>query len=135
MTKLVICGAVGSIHFLSLGTGWRKCECGNTAARWIDPDMGTVAVAARLPSAVRILGMNNQMLVRAMAMESAGWSDSEAWENYRKYHDIATDARGFVFDKTKADCWAVVCKVASTGDTRWASGEERAALWPEVYPD
>jgi hypothetical protein len=125
MTKLVICAAAGGAHFLSLSTSWRECECGNTGARWLDPDRGTVAVAARDRRYVRILGLNNQLLIRAITL-------GQMWEDYRKWHELATDAPGYVFDTSKAGCWAVVCAVGSTPGTRWATQEEYAALWPEV---
>jgi hypothetical protein len=125
MTKLVICASRGSsFHFLSLGTEWRLCECGNTAARWLDPDRGTVAVAARDRTFVRVIGMHNQFLLRALTM-------GQMWDDVRDWHDIAIEAPGYVFDKSKARCWAVVCAVGSTSDTRWATEEEYTGLWPE----
>jgi hypothetical protein len=64
------------------------------------------------------LGLNNQLLLRAIT------ADGQMWQDYRDWHELATDAPGYVFDKAKAGCWAVVFRVGSTSDTRWADEAE-----------
>jgi hypothetical protein len=121
--KAVICGAAGSLHLFTPGSPrWAVCQCKHTAAWWEDPEAGKIVVASRtgLTSTVRGLGLNNQLLLRALA------SRGQAWQDYRAWHDIATDAPGYVFDKAKAACWAVVFLIGSTTDSRWATPEEVA---------
>lgn len=121
--KAVICSAAGPVHIHTPGTsGWVICQCGNTGVKWEDPQAGRLVVASRndlILGAVRVLGLNNQMLLPAIgAPHRPNWAESRAW------HDVATDAPGFVFDKSRGGCWAVVFGVGSTGDTRWASPAE-----------
>jgi hypothetical protein len=75
-------------------------------------------VATRDKSKVHGLGLNNSLLRSALS------AHGQTWEDYRAWHDTATDAPGYVFDKSRAGCWAVVFAIGSTSDTRWASDEE-----------
>jgi hypothetical protein len=38
-------------------------------------------------------------------------------------HEQATDAPGYVFDKSRAGCWAVVVRVGITDDAAWAADD------------
>jgi hypothetical protein len=126
--KAVICGTIGSLHLFTPGSlDWATCQCGQTGARWEDPEAGKIVVASRdsFTSMVRGLGLNNQLLLRALG------SQGQAWEDYRAWHDTATDAPGYVFDKSRAGCWAVVFLIGSTTDSRWATPEEVAECFLE----
>jgi hypothetical protein len=57
--KAIICFRGGSVHIHTFGEDWTACACGNVKAKWLDPNAGTVAVAARNPFYVRLLGLNN----------------------------------------------------------------------------
>jgi hypothetical protein len=94
--------------------------CGASASRWEDPEKGTVIVAADpgLRGWVRILGLNNHLLMHAIA------SPDITPENFRRWHQTATDAPGFLFDASRCGCWAVPFIVGTTSDTRWATEEE-----------
>jgi hypothetical protein len=118
--KAVICTISGGAHIHTPGVGkWEICQCGQTGARWEDPQAGSLIVACRSSRGkVFGLGLNNQLLLRAVT------AHGQMWEDYRDWHDIATDAPGYVFDKAKAGCWAVVFRIGSTSDTRWASEDE-----------
>ena len=116
--KALLCYAVGGLHLTSFGEEWRRCECRQTAVRWEDPDRGTVVVAAMQPEYVRIMGLSNAYLLPALGPEAGGF------EAMRLRHTRATEAPGYVFDAAKAACWAVIFRVGSTGDVRWASAEE-----------
>lgn len=121
--KVIICYAIGDISIYSPGQNkWNVCECGNSAARWDDPEAGHLAVAAKDPARpyVRGLGLSNALLLPLLATRGL------TWEDLRNWHDIATSAPDYVFDKTRAGCWAVPFIVGSTADTRWASDEETA---------
>ncbi len=126
--KAVICTSSGDLHIHTPGTvRWEICQCGHTGARWEDPNAGKLIVAVRSDrDKVRGLGLNNQLLLPA-AVTSRG----QVWETYREWHDKATDAPGYVFDKARAGCWAVVFLVGSTSDTRWATEAEILECWPE----
>ena len=53
--KAIICGEQGNIHIHTFSTEWSACACGNCKAKWLDPNAGTVAVAARNKDTVRLL--------------------------------------------------------------------------------
>ncbi len=116
----------GGVHIHTPAAGaWAVCLCGNTGAMWEDPQAGKLVIATRGDkSNVLALGLNNQLLVRAIQASGRG----QAWQDYRDWHDIATDAPGYVFDKSRAACWAVIYKVGTTSDTRWANEEELAVF-------
>lgn len=117
--KAVICAVTGGVHIHTPGVGkWEICQCGGTGAKWEDPEAGKLIVAAGARSQVFGLGLNNQLLLPAIT------AHGQAWEDYRAWHDHATDAPGYVFDKSRAGCWAVVFRIGSTGDTRWATDAE-----------
>ena len=127
MTKAIVCFDSGEIHINTFGTDWTDCACGNTRAKWIDPYAGTVVVAARDKSHVRLLGLNNQYLLPAIKGTLLG--KDLLWPDYRTLHDQATTVPTHVFDKSKAGCWAVVVSIGLTSDVRWATDEE----WPEAF--
>lgn len=119
--KLIICAVVGSVHLSTPGIKrWESCMCGAAAARWEDPEAGTVTVAAdpAVRGWIRVLGLNNRLLMHAIA------SQDIAPEDFRRWHETATDAPGFLFDTSRCGCWAVPFTVGSTSDTRWATDEE-----------
>ena len=123
--KAVICTHDLALHIHTPGTGrWAVCQCGHTGARWEDPRAGRLIVACRSNrGSVRVLGLNNQYLLPAVTTVGR-------WEEHRQLHDAATDAPGFVFDKSRAGCWAVVFRVGSTGNTRWATDGEYLECFP-----
>jgi hypothetical protein len=124
--KAIICFDSGAIHIHSFSSEWTACACGNVKARWIDANAGTVAVAARNRSTVRLLGLNNHYLIPAI--EPGG--RSLAWDEYRALHDKAIEAPGYVFDKEKIACWAAVVKIGRSNDVRWATDEEYLEAFP-----
>lgn len=125
--KAIICGIAGGIQLYTPGVegqlgsplGWHKCPCGLSAAKWLDPEKGTIAVAARRDRGlVRGLGLNNQLLMPAFAARE------RSWETFRAWHDAATTTPGYVFDKARAACWAVPFVIGTTSDSRWATAGE-----------
>jgi hypothetical protein len=118
--KAIIC-ARGEVEIFSFTHEWTKCPCGFVAARWTDGQRGIMQAAVKYPSdkeKVRLLGLNNQLLVRALT------TPGQMWEDYRAWHDLATDAPHHIFDKSRAGCWAVIALIGSTSDTSWVSEEE-----------
>lgn len=114
--KALFCTLCFDIRGLDPDGAWTPCRCGNMAARWIDANKGTVSVKATNRERARILGMNNQMLTAAV---NAGSHDDECW---KKKHDEATNAKGYIFDKSARDCWACIVRVGETGDITWEPG-------------
>lgn len=129
--KAIICygGNAGTVHITSFGRTWTSCQCGNVRARWLDERAGTMVADAGDKAKVRLLGMDNRMLIPMMAGVGA-----QTWENSRLLHDIATNAPGYIFDKARAGCWAVIALIGSTSDTRWATPEESAEARAEASP-
>jgi hypothetical protein len=127
--KALVCTLCLDIRALDPKGAWTACRCGNLEARWLDPDKGTVKVRAKDQSRVRMLGLNNTYLIGAAKgpthaeMVTAGGQ----WEWWRKLHDDATNAPGYVFDKTKRACWATLVKVGETNDITWETEEQPAS--------
>jgi hypothetical protein len=127
--KALVCTLCLDIRALDPSGAWTVCRCGNLEARWLDPDKGTVRVRAKDQSRVRMLGLNNQYLIGAAKgpthaeMVAAGGQ----WEWWRKLHDEATNAPGYVFDKSKRACWATLVKIGETNDIAWETEEQPAS--------
>jgi len=128
--KAVICTISGGVHIHTPGVGkWQVCQCGQTGAKWEDPEAGKLVVACRSRrDQVFGLGLNNQLLLPAVT------GRVHSWPSFRDRHAVATNAPGYVFDKTKAGCWAVVFRIGSTSDTRWATEAEYMECFPSRAP-
>ena len=100
---------------------WTYCDCKQMAARWSDPERGTVEVVAQVPERAFLIGMNNRFLTGAVLKMMAGAS-GELW---RGLHDEVTKSPGFVFDATHRNCWAAILRVGETSDVTWHSAQEK----------
>jgi len=125
--KAIIC-TKGDIQIFSFGTSWTSCPCGNAKAKWIDPNNGTVVVAAKIPEHVRLLGLHNGYLIGAIAHQLPALP----WSEYQKLHDASTEAPNYLFDKSRIGCWAAVVRIGRSNDVRWATGEEFADAFPDA---
>jgi hypothetical protein len=124
--KAIICHADCEVRIFTFGTEWTACPCGKTKAKWLDACKGTVVVASECPERVRLLGMNNDYLIAAIRAENI------SWEIYQKMHEQASDAPGYLFNKDKCACWAVVCEVGRSNDVRWATPDEHAEAFAKI---
>ncbi len=122
MTKALVCGKCKDIRGLDDQGGWVICRCGNSEARWEDPYAGKVRVRAHGDrSQVLVIGLHNKYFLGAIEgpthvdMVKAGGQ----WEWWRKLHDLATDAKGYIFDKEKRSCWATIVRPNETNDIKW----------------
>lgn len=113
--KALICAKCGDIQ--ALQKEWRTCQCGNTSARWTNSRLGTAEFKAKDKTRAFLLGLNNRLLSPAIRAELT------MWEDFRQVHEEATKAPGYVFDKAKAGCWAVVVQIGTTTDVKWAKDE------------
>lgn len=90
---------------------WTWCAepCLHTAVRWRDGHKGLLEVTSlHGPNGVLVIGLNNRFI---MAMEYN--PDHEGW---RRAHEEATDAPGYLFDSSKRDCWAVIVRPGQSND-------------------
>jgi hypothetical protein len=126
--KAIICFETGQVHIHSFSEQWTACTCGNVKAKWLDPNAGTVIVAARNKTTVRLLGLNNAYLIPAINPSG----ESLSWEEYQKLHLNAVEAPGYLFDKDKIACWAAVVKIGRSNDVRWATDEEYFEAFQEI---
>lgn len=108
------CADVRSLPNLPPLFEWIECRCGNMRARWVDPERGIAEYAAKQTEFAFGVGFNNQFLIPALRGETAMHEDA------RRLHDLATDAPGYVFDKSGASCWAIIFRPGATSDTSWA---------------
>jgi hypothetical protein len=113
--KAFVCGKCADVQALQVE--WRTCMCGNTSAHWVNPEAGTAEFRAKDRSKAFLLGLHNGMLIPALRGELA------RWEDFRTAHEAATDAPGYIFDRSHANCWAVVAGVGRTSDVTWAEDE------------
>lgn len=90
-----------------------ECRCGNVQARWDEPRNGTAVYSARDVSKAFGVGFNNAFLVPALSGRLLMYADA------RRFHEVATKAPGYAFDRSQAGCWAVVFRPGSTNDTRF----------------
>ena len=109
-----------------------SCRCENVTAWWIDGQRGVARYTAKAPTYALGVGFNNRFLLPAL--ESAMSSGIVPDEEWRKLHDEATTAPGYLFDAARRDCWVVVFKPGTVRDVEWASDEERAAVGLGEYP-
>lgn len=118
--KAIIC-AIGPMHIYSFGHEWTKCPCGQSAARWLDSKRGTMQAAVKYQQDrpfVKLLGLNNQLLGPMVSARG------QSWEFFRELHQIATRAPDYIFDESRAGCWAVVALIGTTSDSSWVDDEE-----------
>lgn len=118
---------------------YTACRCGNMEARWLDPVRGTVQVRAKSRPHARIIGMNNQMLGHALQLANSLYKDYGA-AKWKEFHDQATDAPGYVFDKGMRSCWACIVGIGSTSDITWDPeqpdfDENKKPFIPTVSPE
>jgi hypothetical protein len=116
--KALACGQCGDIQ--GLIDEWRTCRCGLVRAHWIDGRRGLAEFD--VPNIgyrqfAYLLGLNNQVLAPALQGELGMWQD------FRERAEAATDAPGYIFDKTKAGSWAVVVRAGRTDDVTWYEPE------------
>jgi hypothetical protein len=113
-----MCGRCGDIRALDPEpTVWVTCRCGNLSGHWTEPYRGICEFKALDKSRAFGLGLNNHLLMPALRGELA------MHEDFRAFHELATDAPGFVFDKTKCGCWAVPFRIGATSDTSFVKEE------------
>lgn len=113
--KALFCTVCFDIRALDPRGDWTHCRCGNVSAKWLDSARGTVSVQAGIRDKARIIGFNNQMLQASVEAH-----DNEGW---KRMHDEATDAKGYIFDKAMRGCWACILRVSETGDITWEPDE------------
>lgn len=115
--KALVCGACADVRALPSippYEEWTTCRCGNVSARWVDPRAGRAEFKAKDPGNAFVMGLHNGVFGPASQGRLA------MFEDFRAAHEAATDAPGYVFDKSRAACWAVIFRIGHTSDTAWA---------------
>jgi hypothetical protein len=112
--KGLLCSAC--VDFRALAPeGSVSCRCGNVTAWWVDPVRGVAKFRAINRQMAFGIGFHNSFLIEATTV-LRGLAMPEDW---RQLHEKATDAPGYMFDKSRRDCWALIFKPGSTSDTSW----------------
>jgi len=118
--KVLLCTLCLDIRALDPEGAWTNCRCGNSEARWLDVDTGSVRCRAKDQRGLRIIGMNNMFLLAGSKGPSyADLKVSDRWAWWRKLHETATAIEGLIFDHNKRACWATIMKVGDTPDITW----------------
>jgi len=126
--KILFCGkcyGMRSFEMDDTGDGhhpWTYCDCKQMAARWENPDLGTVQVLSMVPERAFIIGMNNNFLRDAVHRSPMS---NEDWQ---KSHAMATLAPDHVFDAHRRACWACVLQVGTTTDISWHPAQEKIKM-------
>jgi hypothetical protein len=120
--KVLFCIRCQDIRAFS--TEYTPCKCGNMEARWIDPNTGTVMIRARNRDHAKLIGLNNRMLHAMVYLALDGGFDFSS-ERWRELHDDATAAPGYLFDKSRRNCWAVIIGIGSSNDVKWDPDQEK----------
>lgn len=120
MTKALLCMRCTTIRTFANDGRITMCECGTIAGWWEDASKGI----ARLYSETlmgreygRVVGFHNGFL-----REATRSSKSDIF--FRAAHEQAIDAPGYLFDRAKRGCWAVIITPGQSADTRWATDQE-----------
>jgi hypothetical protein len=110
--KALICGLCGDIQALQIE--WRSCKCGNVEAHWTNGQLGLAEFRCWDYGTAFLLGLNNTVLAPALRGQLL------MNEDWREAHEQATDAPGYIFDKSKKACWAVIVRMGTTADVKRA---------------
>ena len=94
---------------------WRWCQCSRVGVRWQDGAKGLLEVTSMDgPDMVRVLGLNNQVLLMASNPGLAPRSHEE----WRTVHQVTCREvePHYLFHEAKRDCWALLIRPGETGD-------------------
>lgn len=114
---------------------WRWCQCRETGVRWRDGARGLLEVTSlHGPTSVRVLGLNNIFLQRAVITPQVRGGLS--FPEWRELHDTSCQAvePGYLFHVDKRDCWALVVRVGESGDVTFVDYGTSAAEILERSP-
>jgi hypothetical protein len=129
MTKALHCGMCGTVRTFRRDSGLTNCDCGELVGWWVDAAKGVARLYALTPEARllgRIVGINNRFLTAASRLAT----DAE----HRQMHDHVTIAPGYLFDKSRRNCWVVLIAPGESNDTKWASRDEMEAKFQSLKP-
>ncbi len=91
---------------------WRWCQCYQAGVRWRDGDKGLLEVTHQSgPSMVRVIGMNNDYLLRAVR----GLQTPEEWRLLHTQQGQHVDPY-YLFHKYRRNCWSVIIRPGETAD-------------------
>lgn len=112
--KLLVCLTCGD-WFAPGKKTVRNCECGGTAAKWIDPKLGTLDVYCYDgPKGCRVVGIINDMLVQSISRPDMGHDE---WREFTE--KLVESVPGYLFDKTLRGCPVVFMKPGDSSDVQF----------------
>lgn len=127
--KAVLCAIGETLDVYSPGTDtWRLCPCGKSAAKWEDASAGKLVVATRDHNRFLVKGLGLVNTVLQNYFKHGGM-----YEDFRQWHDEATNLEGYTFHRDRANCWAVPFLIGQTSDTRWATDVELREIMMESF--
>jgi hypothetical protein len=136
MTKAAICVACSDIisprRAWKTDRSWRWCECDHTGVRWRDGDRGLLEVTSfHGPAGVRVLGISNLFLHRAVAdPEARGGLTDEEWREL--HHACAEHVEPhYLFHEDRRACWALIVRVGESGDVTFV---DHGDVSPPTHP-
>lgn len=104
--KALVCLACSTIRSPRTDRSWTHCECGQSGMRWVNPQAGTAEVWAVEPYYVRVLGLNNHVLMTPVV---PGVGLPGGHQQWRRLHEATCkEAEGYLFHTDLRDCWAVL---------------------------
>lgn len=132
MTKAALCthcyDIVAPHREWKTNRSWRWCECEHMGVRWRDGDQGLIEVTAMHGKEhVRILGLNNHFLIRAVDRPPA---DGTAWRQAHEASCNAAAGTGYLFGSDRRGCWALVVRVGESGDVSFVNYSEAVQSKP-----
>lgn len=99
----------------------RFCDCGQASVRWINPTGGQLEVRAQRLDKVRVIGLNNQMLLAAHHADGDPIVTGD-WK-WKELHELTSkNAQGYLFHEERRNCWAVIIGQHESGDITWLAG-------------
>lgn len=111
--KLVFCLKCCDIRSPNKDESYTVCNCGNVIFRWSDPERGILKLKARDRNLVRVIGLNNQMLLADINVKF----NDDGWKEI--HQKSCEESTGYLFHKDKRNCWAVVIRVGQSSDVMW----------------
>lgn len=136
MTKAAMCLTCGQIigprprqADWSIWT-WCAKPCMHSAVRWRDGQAGVLEVTSlHGKEDVVVVGLHNGMFG---ALSKSTFENPLSDAEWRAAHALCTNAPGYLFDKSRRECWAALVRVGESNDVWFV---EYGLAWQEKLLD
>lgn len=130
MTKGIACARCHDLRlFGQRDLEVTTCRCGNTSGWWLDGRKGIARYTAEAPYYAFGLGVNNRFFQQAFQQD-----ETTSDEDWRRLHEESCVAPGYLFDKSRRNCWVLIFKPDKVVGVSWATDEERATVGLPPHP-